>query len=64
VIARAGSLPGRHARQAASQAHATFCKFCDQIYYPCLEATIGRPYVRRRCWLPGTRAACGMRVAP
>ncbi|AEH10276.1 MULTISPECIES: hypothetical protein [Protofrankia] len=25
--------------------HATFCVLCDQIYYPCLEATIGRPYV-------------------
>ncbi|CAI7974335.1 hypothetical protein FRAHR75_1300013 [Frankia sp. Hr75.2] len=24
--------------------HATFRKFCDQIYYPVLEATVGRPY--------------------
>ena len=24
--------------------HLTFRKFCDQVYYPCLEATVGRPY--------------------
>lgn len=24
--------------------HATFCKFCDTVYYPILEATVGRPY--------------------
>jgi len=24
--------------------YATSSKFCDQIYYPCLDATIGRPY--------------------
>ncbi|SNQ51046.1 hypothetical protein FRACA_60032 [Frankia canadensis] len=24
--------------------YATFCKFFDQAYYPCLEAAIGRPY--------------------
>jgi hypothetical protein len=24
--------------------HASFRKFCDQIYYPVLEAIVGRPY--------------------
>ncbi|WP_241842466.1 MULTISPECIES: flavodoxin [unclassified Pseudofrankia] len=24
--------------------HLTFRKFCDQIYYPVLDATVGRPY--------------------
>jgi hypothetical protein len=24
--------------------HTTFRKICDQIYYPCIEATVGRPY--------------------
>jgi len=25
-------------------AYVTSCKFCDCIYYPVLDATIGRPY--------------------
>lgn len=24
--------------------HASFRKFYDEIHYPCLEATVGRPY--------------------
>ena len=48
----ASTTPGLfvHWRHGALPAGAaTFCKFCDQIYYPALDATIGRPvalYVR------------------
>ncbi|ABW11765.1 hypothetical protein Franean1_2331 [Parafrankia sp. EAN1pec] len=30
--------------QCGCSAHATFRRFCDQIYYPVLETTVGRPY--------------------
>jgi hypothetical protein len=39
-----GQNLGKIATQGDESTHVTFCKFCDCIYYPCLEATISRPY--------------------